>query len=85
MAIRDVLATLNEAGSETVDGVAARVYSAEHLAAIALQLGRAKDMMRVEQMVREGALDGIRFDAILARHGLTERWTEFENRYLRDG
>lgn len=76
--------SLNEASSETVDGEAARVFSAEHLAAIALQLGRAKDMMRVEQMVREGALDRIRFDAILARHDLTRRWTAFENRYLRD-
>jgi hypothetical protein len=70
-----------ESGERDVDGTPARVFTAEHLAAIALQTGRAKDKARLLQFVEAGALDAARFRAILARHGLVYRWWQFERQF----
>ena len=75
---------LAEAAERDIDGVPMRVFTAEHLAAIALQLGRAKDKARLLQFVEAGALDAGRFQAIVARHGLVERWRQFERQFLHD-
>jgi hypothetical protein len=73
---------LADAVTVQVDGMPARVFTAEHLAAIALQLGRPKDKARLLQFVESGAIDTDRFKAILARHGLDNRWQEFERTFL---
>jgi hypothetical protein len=73
---------LAQARNEDVDGIATRVFTAEHLAAIALQLGRAKDKLRVEQMARERVLDMTVFNEVLRRHGLVAKWEDFSKRYL---
>lgn len=73
---------LAEAVQIEVDGVPARVFDAEHLAAIALQTGRAKDKARLLQFLEEEALDRNRFQGIVRRHGLTEAWTRFERQFL---
>ena len=52
-----VAEALQEAEVKDVDGTAARVLTAEHLAAIALQTGRAKDKARLLQFVEAGVLD----------------------------
>lgn len=75
---------LKESRERDVDGTPARVFTAEHLAAIALQTGRAKDKARLLQFVEAGALDAARFRAILARHGLVDRWRQFERQFLTD-
>lgn len=75
---------LGEAVEADVDGVAARVFSAEHLAAIALQTGRAKDKARLLQFFEEGALDTARFQQIVRRHDLVDAWTKFERQFLAD-
>ena len=67
-----------------VDGTPARVFTAEHLAAIALQTGRAKDKARLLQFIESAALDAGRFQAILARHGLVDAWHKFERQFLSD-
>jgi hypothetical protein len=74
---------LEQAAERDVGGVSARVCTAEHLAAIALQTGRAKDKARVLQFVEAGALDGARFQDILARHGLGDIWQRFEKQFLK--
>ena len=66
-----------------VEGVSVRVFTAEHLAAIALQTWRAKDKARLLQFVEAGALDTTCFQAIVDRHGLVDRWREFERQFLR--
>ena len=76
---------LAEAVTTDVEGAPARVFTAEHLAAVALQTGRAKDKARLLQFVEAGALEPERFQAILARHGLVDRWREFERTFLRSG
>ncbi len=73
---------LVEARQMDLDGVAVRIFSAEHLAAIALETGRAKDFARLVQFVDAGALDADRFNGILERHGLRERWQEFERKFF---
>jgi hypothetical protein len=75
---------LRESVERDVAGTPARVFSAEHLAAIALQTGRAKDKARLLEFSEAGVLDSARFQAILARHGLTEAWKRFEQQFLRD-
>ena len=60
------------------------VFTAEHLAAIALQTGRAKDKARLLQFVEEGALDATRFEAILTRHHLLDAWQRFEQQFLEE-
>ncbi|MGI8966634.1 MAG: hypothetical protein ACR2H1_11175 [Limisphaerales bacterium] len=62
----------------------ARVFSAEHLAAIALQTGRAKDKSRLLQFIEDGVLDSARFQTILSRHDLIAAWKKFEQQFLTD-
>jgi hypothetical protein len=73
---------LQEAVGRDVDGTRARVFTAEHLAAIALQTGRARDKTRLLQFIEAGALDAPRFQALLARHGLVDAWGKFERQFL---
>jgi hypothetical protein len=75
---------LKESVTKEVDGTPARIFTAEHLAAIALQTGRAKDKARLLQFVEAGALDAARFQAIVARHGLLDAWRRFERQFLSD-
>lgn len=76
---------LEQAVTVDVDGTPAQVFTAEHLAAIALQTGRAKDKARLLQFVEEGALDAARFETILQRHHLTDAWRKFEQQFLEEG
>jgi len=74
---------LQQAVETEVDGVRTRVIRAEHLAAIALNIGRAKDFARILQFVEGGVLDAGTLDGILKRHGLLEKWERFGVKYLR--
>ena len=67
-----------------VEGVRTWVMTAEHLVAIALQTGRAKDHTRILQFIESGVLDAGKLDQILARHGLLDRWERFGQRFLKD-
>jgi hypothetical protein len=74
---------LAQAVTVDVEGTPARVFTAEHLAAIALQTGRAKDHARLLQFIEAAALDTQRFQAVLQQHALVERWQTFEQKFLR--
>lgn len=80
-----VTEALAEAVTVEVEGTPARVFTAEHLAAVALETGRAKDKARLLQFIEAGALEMDRFRGILARHGLDGRWREFERTFLQGG
>ena len=75
---------LAEAREVDVEGETAHVFTAEHLVAIALQAGRAKDKARVAQFVEAGVLDANRLDDVLARHGLSEKWRRIEQLFQED-
>ena len=72
---------LREAVISEVDGIPARVLTAEHLAAIALQTGRAKDKARLLQFIEADALDKQRFQEIISRHELLAKWQQFEKQF----
>jgi hypothetical protein len=74
---------LAQAVGTELEGVPTRVVTAEHLVAIALRTGRAKDFARILQFVESGVLDAAKLDAILQRHGLVERWEQFGVKFLR--
>lgn len=66
---------LNQAREIDYDGVPARVLRAEHLIAIGLQTGRAKDRARVAMLREQASLDLNLLADILKRHQLEEKWT----------
>lgn len=74
---------LAQAVETEVEGVKVQVMSAEHLVAIALQTGRAKDFSRILQFVESGVLDTDKLDQILSRHGLLAKWEQFGQKFLR--
>jgi hypothetical protein len=75
---------LREAVVRDVDGTPARVFTAEHLAAIALETGRAADKARLLQFIEAGAFDSNRFQQILSRHQLQPKWQQFAKQFLGD-
>lgn len=68
-----------------VEGVKTWVMLAEHLVAIALSTGRAKDHIRVLQFIKEKAVDEAMLQAILRKHGLVPKWQQFQHKYLEAG
>ena len=67
-----------ESVERTIDDLPIQVFSAEHLAAIALELGRSKDRVRLAQFLEADVLDEKRFHSILERHRLLDRWAKFK-------
>jgi hypothetical protein len=55
----------------------ARCLRAEHLAAIAIKIGRLKDLARVQAFLEEQVLDLAVLKGILERHGLMDGWRSF--------
>lgn len=73
---------LAQAVATEVEGIPVRVMPAEHLVALALQLGRAKDFARILQFIEAGALDAAKLDAVLGRHRLLAKWEQFGYKFL---
>ena len=74
---------LAQAVETEVDGISTWVLTAEHLVALALQLGRPKDFSRILQFIDAGVIDPAKLDQILARHGLLNQWEKFGCKFLR--
>ena len=55
------------------DGIPTRVFTAEHLCAVALKTGRTKDYLRVAMFMEQNAVDLDLLGGILERHKLTAR------------
>jgi hypothetical protein len=72
---------LDQSVEKDFDGVPVRVFTAEHLAAIAFKLGRPKDKVRLSQFLEARALEESLFSAILERHDLLERWIQFKRQF----
>lgn len=76
------LEALNYAVEADAEGVKTWIMTAEHLVAICLQTGRAKDYARIVQFFEQKAVDAERFHELLERHGLEDKWESFERRYF---
>jgi len=61
--------------------VEAKVVTAEYLAAIALQTGRAKDKERVIRLLDEAVIDRTVLGRILGSFGLTDKFKKFEKQF----
>lgn len=72
--------------AETADfeGVPFRVVGAGHLAAIALSVGRAKDMARILALLESGAVSAETVGDLALRHGLRDAWVRFRSRFIDD-
>ena len=61
---------VREAERIEFDGVPAKIFSAEHVVAIAASVGRPKDKARIEQLLQQAVLDKTKLENILRRHKL---------------
>lgn len=68
------------AQDKNLDEVRVRVVLPEHLVAIMLKVGRLKDIARVETFLSQRAVDVEALKDILKRHGLSDKFTEYEKR-----
>jgi hypothetical protein len=64
---------IREAIDVDFDGIPTRVFRPEHLCAIALETGRAKDYARVSMFLEQGEVDRALLSAVAARYDLTEK------------
>lgn len=67
---------LREACELPYQTTSTRVLRVEHLLAICLQTGRAKDRERVRILREQASLDCEYLLAVLCRHQLEEKWKE---------
>jgi hypothetical protein len=74
---------IDQAQKTEVDGVTTWVMRAEHLVAIALQTGRAKDYARILQFLEQKAVDRSKLEELLRKFNLLEKWAQFERKYLK--
>jgi hypothetical protein len=72
---------LDEAVRTDYEGVPTSVLSPEHLVAIALKTGRAKDYARIAMFLDQDAVDTVRLNSILFRHGLVPKWESFKSKF----
>lgn len=68
---------IEQAETVEVDGIRVRIVRAEHLAAIALATGRAKDKARLLMLLEYPEFNRSEFQAIIERHGLGDAWHRF--------
>jgi hypothetical protein len=68
---------LREAIETQYQTATTRVLRVEHLMAICLQTGRAKDRERVRMLQDQATVDQAYFAEIMRRHGLERTWKEW--------
>jgi hypothetical protein len=66
------------------EGVMVRVALPEHLVAIALNVGRTKDLARVEMFLEQKEVDIDALEDVVRRHGLYDKWVRFKSSYDRE-
>lgn len=62
---------------EGIGSVSSRILRPEHLVAIALRVGRPKDLIRITQFLDAGAVDLGPLRDVLERHRLLPNWASF--------
>lgn len=72
---------LREALVEDFEGVPIRVVRADHLALLALQVGRGKDYTRILQLMESGSVDLRALEPLAERHGLGRALSQFRSRF----
>jgi hypothetical protein len=75
---------LREADAVEFEGVPFRVVRADHLAVIALSVGRAKDFTRILALLEAGSVTPEDTGRLAERYGLSDAWRRFKTRFLDD-
>ena len=78
------LEAMEQATTADFEGVAFRVVGADHLAVIALSVGRAKDFARILALLESGSASRESIKTLAVRHGLADAWQRFETRFLNE-
>jgi len=73
---------LAQAETDDFEGVPLRVVRPDHLAAIALSVGRAKDFARILALIESEAVTREEIATLAQRHQLSEAWERFEKRFF---
>jgi len=73
---------VERADTTSYEGVPFRVVRAEHLAVIALDVGRPKDLTRILALLESGSVSREEIASLAQRHGLANAWKRFEARFL---
>ncbi len=69
---------LDQSVQKDLEGVPVRVFTPEHLAAVAFKIGRPKDKLRLVQLLEAHAIDETLLSSVLARSDLLDRWIRFK-------
>jgi hypothetical protein len=64
-----------------IEEVPVRVALAEHLVAIMLKVGRPKDLARIQIFLEQDAVKIDELNDVIQRHGLTEKWADYNRRF----
>ena len=75
---------LAESVETEVEGIRTWVLTAEHLIAVALETGRAKDYARIIHFLEQDAVDRDKLNRILIQHGLISKWEKFTRKFLEE-
>jgi hypothetical protein len=75
---------MEQAATADFEGVALRVVGADHLAVIALNVGRAKDFARILALLESGSASRESIGRLASRHGLADAWSRFESKFLNE-
>jgi hypothetical protein len=73
---------LEQAETADFEGVPLRVVRADHLAVIALSVGRAKDFTRILALFESESATPDGIASLAERHGLSGAWERFKKRFL---
>ena len=68
-----------------VDGFAVRVVRADYLAVMALQVGRAKDRLRVLALLESEAVTAEEIAKLANQYELNKKWIDFREKFLNEG
>lgn len=75
---------IEQAARVDADGTPVRILTAEHLAAIALSTGRAKDKARLLMFMEYPQFDRLKFESIVQKNGLGEHLAKFMQEFKQD-
>ena len=67
-----------------IDGLCVRVVRADYLAAMALQVGRAKDRLRILALLENGAVTTEEIVKLANQYKLTQKWVRFQEQFLNE-
>jgi len=72
---------MEQADTADYEGVPFRVVRPDHLAVIALSVGRPKDFARVLALLESGSASSEQIATLAGRHGLKAAWERFQRRF----